>query len=153
LKLNLDKWDKRFLNIAYEVSSWSKDVGTRVGSVLVQERRIIATGFNGFPAGISDDLERYTNRELKLAYTVHAEVNAILNAAKNGAQTDGAALYVTFSPCVRCATSIIQAGIQRVVCPTVESAPERWREDFKMGQMVMEEAQILIRTFNPSDYV
>jgi len=146
----LSKWDLRFLHIAYEVSSWSKDVGTRVGSVLVQDRRIIATGFNGFPVSISDDLSRYENRELKLAYTVHAEVNAILNAAKNGAQTDNSTLYVTFSPCVRCATSVIQAGVKRVVCPTVESAPERWRKDFELGHDIMTEAGILIQTFVPS---
>jgi len=145
----MTKWDQRFLRIAYEVSSWSKDVGTRVGSVLVQDRRIIATGFNGFPIHISDDLSRYEDRELKLAYTVHAEVNAILNAAKNGAQTDNSTLYVTFSPCVRCATSVIQAGVKRVVCPTVESAPERWQKDFKLGHSIMKEAGILIQTFIP----
>ncbi len=147
---SLDKWDERFLRIAYEVSSWSKDVGTKVGSVLVQDRRIIATGFNGFPAGISDDLSRYESRELKLAYTVHAEVNALLNAARNGAQTDGSVLYVTFSPCVRCASSIIQAGVSRVVCPSIESAPDRWQKDFKLGQSVMTEANVTINTFIPS---
>ena len=56
--MTLTKWDRRFLRIAYEVSSWSKDVGTRVGSVLVCDRRIIATGYNGFPSKISDTLER-----------------------------------------------------------------------------------------------
>ena len=143
----LDKWDERFVRLAHEVATWSKDPGTKVGAVLIQERRIIATGYNGFPVGISDDFSRYENRELKLAYTVHAEVNAILNAAKNGAQTNGSALYVTFPPCVRCASSVIQAGVKRVVCPTVESAPERWRADFELGYDVMKEAKILIETF------
>ena len=148
--MSLDKWDQRFVRIAAEVSTWSKDPGTKVGAVLVQERRIIATGYNGFPHGISDDLGRYDNRETKLAYTVHAEVNAILNAAKNGSQTDGSTLYVTFSPCVRCATSVIQAGVTRVICPTVTSAPERWRGDFELGHQLMTEAGILIETFTPS---
>ena len=145
----LDKWDERFVRIAQEVSTWSKDPGTRVGAVLVQDRRIIATGYNGFPHGISDDFSRYECRETKLNYTVHAEVNAILNAAKNGSQTDGSILYVTFSPCVRCATSVVQAGVTRVVCPTVESAPERWRADFKLGQALLHEAKVLIDTFTP----
>ena len=148
--MSLDKWDQRFIRIATEVSTWSKDPGTKVGAVLVQERRIIATGYNGFPHGISDDLGRYDERPLKLAYTVHAEVNAILNAAKNGSQTDGSALYVTFAPCVRCATSVIQAGVTRVICPSVESAPERWRSDFNMGRQLMTEAGILIDPFTPT---
>lgn len=144
---SIDKWDERFFRLAHEVASWSKDVGTKVGSVLVQDRRIIATGFNGFPQGISDDLSRYENRPLKLAYTVHAEVNALLNAAKNGAQTNGSTLYVTFAPCVRCAASIIQAGVSKVVCPPIESAPERWQADFLLGKEVMEEANITIVPF------
>ena len=147
--MTLSIWDQRFLNIAKEIASWSKDVGTRVGSVLVMDRRIIATGYNGFPAGILDDPSRYENRELKLAYTVHAEVNALLNAAKNGAQTKGSTLYVTFSPCIHCSTAIIQAGVKKVVCPTVESAPERWQASFKLGQDILNEAEILIQTFDP----
>jgi len=146
------KWDERFLRIAYEVSTWSKDPGTRVGSVLVQERRIIATGYNGFPAGISDTLERYSNRDTKLAFTVHAEVNAILNAAKNGAETRMSTLYVTFPPCVRCATSIIQAGITRLVCPDLEFSPERWRSSFEEGQMLLKEAKILVEYFDPKKH-
>ncbi len=102
--MGLNKWDQRFLNVANEVADWSKDPGTCVGSVLVKDRRILATGYNGFPAGLDDSPERYANRELKLAYTVHAEVNALLNAAKNGAETKGSTLYVTFPPCVSCST-------------------------------------------------
>ena len=129
----LNKWDDRFITIAHNVATWSKDPGTKVGAVLVIDRRIIATGYNGFPHQISDSLDRYENRELKLAYTVHAEVNSILNAAKNGARTDGSTLYVTFPPCVSCSTSVIQAGITHVVCPDLTTAPQRWIESFKMG--------------------
>lgn len=146
------KWDERFLRIAYEVSTWSKDPGTRVGSVLVQDRRIIATGYNGFPQGISDNLERYSNRDTKLAFTVHAEVNAILNAAKSGAETRMSTLYVTFPPCVRCATSIIQAGITRLVCPDLEFSPERWRSSFEEGQMLLKEAELLVEYFDPEKH-
>lgn len=145
-----DKWDARFLKIAYEVSTWSKDPGTRVGAVLVQDRRVIATGYNGFPQGISDSLERYADRETKLAFTVHAEVNAILNAAKNGAETGKATLYVTFPPCVRCATSIIQAGITRLICPSLDSSPERWRSSFEDGQLLLNEAKIQVKFFDPN---
>jgi len=137
-----DKWDERFIRIAHEVATWSKDPGTRVGAVLVSEKRILATGYNGFPSGIEDNLERYLSREVKLAYTVHAEVNALLNAARNGAKTEGSTLYTTFHPCVNCAASVIQGGIAKVVCPTVESAPERWHDSFNRARDLLREAGV-----------
>jgi dCMP deaminase len=142
--MDLSRWDVRFFEVAVLVSTWSKDPGTRVGAVLVSDRRVLATGYNGFPSGIDDNPERYADREVKLAYTVHAEVNALLNAAKNGAKTEGSTLYATFHPCVNCAAAIIQGGIQRVVCPSVESAPERWRDSFGRARDLMIEAGIEI---------
>lgn len=153
LNQQFDKWDARFVKIAFEVSLWSKDPGTKVGAVLVADRRILATGYNGFPTHISDSLERYSDREVKLSLTVHAEVNAILNAAKNGATTDNSSLYVTFPPCVSCATAVIQAGITRVICPDLSSAPERWIESFTNGQNLLLEAGLLVSTYMPSYYV
>jgi len=132
------------------VASWSKDPGTTVGAVLVSDKRIIATGYNGFPQGISDRFERYEDRDLKLAYTVHAEVNAILNAAKNGAKTNGSTLYVTFPPCVSCSTSVIQAGITRVVCPDLSTAPPRWLDSFTMGNNLLLEARVTVFSYFPS---
>ena len=142
--MDLDKWDLRFFEMAVAVSSWSKDPGTRVGATLVGDKRILATGYNGFPSGIEDNPERYADREVKLAYTVHAEVNALLNAAKNGARTEGSTLYVTFHPCVNCAAAIIQGGIKRVVSPSVESAPERWQSSFSRARDLMLEAGVEI---------
>ena len=143
----LNKWDERFIRIAREVAGWSKDPGTKVGAVLVSDRRIIATGYNGFPHNISDSFERYADREIKLAYTVHAEVNAILNAAKSGATTDSSTLYVTFPPCVNCSSAVIQAGITRVVCPTLDSSPERWLDSLVKGRDLMEEAEVLVTPY------
>ncbi|MGA1495217.1 MAG: deoxycytidylate deaminase [Rhodothermales bacterium] len=140
----LSAWDSRFMEMAVLVSSWSKDPGTKVGAVLVGERNILATGYNGFPSGIDDNPARYADREVKLAYTVHAEVNALLNAAKNGAKTEGSTLYATFHPCVNCAAAIIQGGIRRVVCPSVESAPERWHDSFNRARDLMMEAGVEI---------
>lgn len=150
---DLDKWDARFVRIAYEVASWSKDPGTKVGAVLVSDRRIIATGYNGFPHGIEDTLERYQNRETKLGLTVHAEVNAILNAAKNGATTAGSTLYVTFPPCVSCSTAVIQAGVTRIVRPDISTSPERWRESFHAGKNLILEAGIKVSSFIPEPNV
>jgi dCMP deaminase len=71
-------------------------------------------------------------------------VNALLNAAKNGARTEGSTLYVTFHPCVNCAAAIIQGGIKRVVSPSVESAPKRWQSSFSRARDLMLEAGVEI---------
>lgn len=147
-----DKWDERFVRIAHEVATWSKDPGTNVGAVLVMDKRILATGYNGFPSGIEDNLERYLDREVKLAYTVHAEVNALLNAARNGARTEGSTLYTTFHPCVNCAASVIQGGISRVVCPTVESAPVRWHNSFNRARDLLVEAGVETVPYTLTDH-
>lgn len=115
--MNTDKWDKRYLQIAKQVSAWSKEKRSsrKVGAVLVRDNRIIATGFNGFPTGVTDTPERLENKELKQDLVVHAEMNALIVAGSNA---KGATLYVYGKPvCARCAASIIQAGITRVVSP------------------------------------
>lgn len=147
----LSHWDRRFLRIAEEVRLWSKDPGTKVGCVLVNERRILSTGYNGFPATISDDLERYIDRDYKLSVTVHAEANAILNAAKNGTKVEGSTLYVTFPPCSQCASAVIQAGVAKVVCPDPASAPERWRSNFIAANNLFYEAGVQVLYYAESD--
>jgi dCMP deaminase len=86
-----------------------------------------------------------------LAVTVHAEANAILNAAKNGAKTEGATAYVTFPPCSQCAAALIQAGVKKVVCPNLETAPERWRASFKLGNNMLFEAGLTVLYYSESD--
>ncbi|MBT7127172.1 MAG: CMP deaminase, partial [Candidatus Thioglobus sp.] len=77
----LDKWDKRYLGLAAEVSTWSKDPSTQVGAVTVgSKKEVLSQGFNGFPRGIDDSDERYNNRDTKYKLVVHAEMNAIYNA-------------------------------------------------------------------------
>jgi len=69
-EINAQKWNERFMSLAEEVSKWSKDPSTQVGCILVKDRRVISTGFNGLPRGISDSLDRLTNREIKYEMTV-----------------------------------------------------------------------------------
>jgi dCMP deaminase len=147
----LSKWDRRFLRLAEEVRLWSKDPGTKVGCVLVNDRRILSTGYNGFPQTISDDLDRYIDREYKLSVTVHAEANAILNAAKNGTKVEGSTLYVTFPPCSQCASAIVQAGVAQVVCPDPAQAPERWRSNFLAASDLFYEAGVKVLYYTDSD--
>lgn len=110
----VSKWDRRFLDMAAFVATWSKDPSTQVGAVIVRPDRTIASvGYNGFPRGVSDDDARYADRSLKYPMIVHAEMNAILSAKE---PLLGYAIYVTpLAPCATCAGAIIQSGIKRVV--------------------------------------
>ena len=147
----LSHWDRRFLRIAHEVSSWSRDPGTKVGCVLVLEKRILSVGFNGFPQNLSDSLELYEDRQYKLAVTVHAEANAILNAAKNGAKTQSCTAYVTFPPCSQCAAALIQAGVTMVICPNPANAPERWRASFKLANEMLYQSGVKLLYYSEAD--
>jgi len=147
----LNHWDIRFLRIAEEVRTWSKDPGTKVGCVLVQDRRMIASGYNGFPSTLSDSLDLYEDRNYKLAVTVHAEANAIMNAAKNGAKTQSCTAYVTFPPCSQCAAALIQAGVATVICPDPASAPERWRASFKLANEMLYQSGVKLFYYSEAD--
>jgi deoxycytidylate deaminase len=88
----IEKWDRRFLELAKQVSTWSKDPSTQVGAVLVNYLdQVVGMGYNGFPRGVEDSEERLNNRELKYQIVVHAEVNAVIQAGK---EADGSTLYV-----------------------------------------------------------
>ncbi len=141
------KWDIRFLELAKHISGWSKDPSTKVGCVVVgEDREIRSTGFNGFPRGISDDIERLTDRSQKYPLICHAEENAIMHAARIGISLKGSTAFVTWPPCSRCARSLIQAGIKEIVYPETKEIPERWLEDFTISNGMLLEAGIVVRT-------
>jgi len=133
------------------VQSWSKDPSTKCGCVLVKDRRILSTGYNGLPASLSDSLDRYQNREFKLATIIHAEKNAIFNAAKNGSTTEGSTAYITWPPCSQCASALIQAGVVKVVCPNPNLSPERWKANFLIANELLYEAGVTVIYFGESD--
>ena len=111
-------WDEYFMGVALLAAQRSKDPSTQVGACIIDsDRRILSTGYNGFPKGCSDD-EFPWNRdeslgETKYQYVVHAELNAILNAS--GKKLAGATVYVGLFPCNECTKAIIQSGISEVV--------------------------------------
>lgn len=107
------KWDKRYLELAREVASWSKDPSKKIGAIAVGSKgQVLSQGYNGFPRGIDDSKRRYEDRAIKYKYVVHAEMNVIYNATYNGISLDGATLYVYGLPvCSECAKGIIQTGI------------------------------------------
>lgn len=133
----MTKWHQRFIDLAQLVASWSKDPSTKVGAVLVDEKhRVLGLGYNGFPRGIADDPECLNHRPTKYALTVHAEANAILNAAPF--ELDGATIYCTHVPCTGCAKLIIQAGIKTVVVPSGSFLHTWAEEQEKAGEMLGE---------------
>jgi len=140
---NLSKWDKRYLSLAKEVSTWSKDPSTQVGAVTVgSKKEVLSQGFNGFPRNINDTDERYNDRETKYKFVVHAEMNAIYNATYSGTSLDGATLYVYGLPiCSECAKGIIQVGIKKVV---VEKSKElnNWNDSVKLSKAMFDEAGV-----------
>ncbi|WP_047381491.1 cytidine/deoxycytidylate deaminase family protein [Cetobacterium sp. ZWU0022] len=110
-------WDEYFMGVAILSAKRSKDPGTQVGACIVTpDKRIVGVGYNGFPAGCSDD-EFPWDRDgdflnSKYAYVCHAELNAILNSTKT---LKGCTIYVDLFPCNECAKSIIQSGIAEIV--------------------------------------
>lgn len=122
------KWTKRYLCLAKEISTWSKDPSRKIGAVAVSDKgQVLATGYNGFPRGVEDSVERYENKELKSKYVVHAEMNCIYNATYNGISLDGSSLYVFgLPPCSECAKGIIQVGIKEVFYSYDERVPDKW---------------------------
>ncbi len=123
----MNKWDHRFMEMAYLVATWSScfTEGRNIGAIIVKDKRVMTTGYNGAPAGIKTCIERgeCMRRKLgipsgtraELCYAIHAEQNAIIQAAKLGIAIDGATLYCTHQPCSVCAKMIVNAGIARVV--------------------------------------
>lgn len=123
----MDKWDKRFMELAHFVAGWSScyQDNRHVGAVIVKDKRILTTGYNGAGSGITScrdrgeclrrklDIPSGTRQEI--CYAVHAEQNAIIQAAKTGISVDGATLYCTHQPCVICAKMIINSGIKKVI--------------------------------------
>jgi deoxycytidylate deaminase len=91
------------------------------------------------------------DREFKLASIIHAEKNAIFNAAKNGSLTEGATAYITWPPCSQCASALIQAGVSKVVCPNPNSGPERWVTNFLLANELLYEAGVKVLYYSDSD--
>ncbi len=123
----MDKWDQRFMEMAWVIASWAScyQSNRKIGAVIVKNKRIMTTGYNGAPAGVKTCIERgeCLRRKLdipsgtrqEMCYAIHAEQNAIIQAARLGVSIEGATLYCTHQPCVICAKMIVNAGIHRVV--------------------------------------
>ena len=110
-------WDEYFMNIAKAVASRSTCSRRSVGALVVRDKRILATGYNGAPAGLRhcDHTDGGDMRDGHCARSTHAEQNAIVQAARHGTMIDGATVYCTAQPCLTCAKLLVNAGAKRVV--------------------------------------
>ena len=145
-------WDRLFMRLAYEYASKSKDPSSKIGAVIVKGNRPILFGYNGFPEGVNDNLERLCNRELKLYLTEHAERNAVDMAASLGISSKGGILYTQIMPCSGCAKAILQAN----VCELVLHKPANdyfekcftghtWKKEHEMSNLMFSEKGLKIR--------
>ena len=146
-----NKWDKRFMDLAELVATWSSCIreGRQVGAVIAKDKTVMTLGYNGAPAGVKSCAERGFCLRTKLnipsgthsetCYAVHAEQNAILQAAKEGLSIKGCTLYCTHQPCSMCARIIINAGIKEIVYKY------GYPDDFSLE--ILKEAGIKLRKF------
>lgn len=143
---DITKWDKRFLELAKHISTWSKDPSTQTGAVIVDDqRRIVSVGFNGLAQGVEDLPERLSNRDVKLKMILHSERNAILFATQ---PLKGCTIYTwPFMSCADCAAMVIQSGIKREVAPYMEH-PLRWKEEFELAAIQFKEAGVELCLLN-----
>lgn len=139
-------WDDYFMQIVEDVATRSTCRRRKVGAILVKDKRIIATGYNGGPTGLAHCLEIGCLREQlgipsgqqhELCRGVHAEQNAIIQAARYGVHTDGSVLYCTTQPCVQCTKMLLNAGVKEIV----------FREGYPDGLalQLLEESKIKVR--------
>lgn len=149
---NRPSWEQYFLELAEVVKRRSNCLRMAVGVVIVQGKHIIATGYNGTPAGVKNCMDggcerchkRHNNllqeNERKdLCICIHAEQNALLQSAYNGVSTKGGVLYSTVAPCLQCAKAIINAGIKEVIYKTDHQD--------KMGINLFNQAGVQVQQF------
>jgi len=139
-------WDEYFMRIAHVVASRSTCLRRKVGAILVKDKRILATGYNGAPKGLPhcetclrEELGVPSGQRHELCRGVHAEQNAIIQAAVFGVSTKGAVLYTTTFPCIICAKMLINAEVDEIVYDSDYEDPESVK--------ILKEAGVKMRKF------
>jgi dCMP deaminase len=150
MTMNRPTWDEYFMEIARLVASRSTCLRRQVGAVMVKDKNILATGYNGTPSGIRhcsevgclrQQLNVPSGERHELCRGLHAEQNAIIQAAKHGVNVDGAVLYCTHSPCIICSKMLINSGVKRIVCTDGYPDP--------LAKAMLDEAGLIVETMEP----
>lgn len=135
--------DVRYMRLAREFSTWSKDPSSKIGAVAISKNNqvVLSQGYNGFPRKIKDDYRLYI-KSIKYENIIHAEMNVIYNAVDNGISLAGSTVYVYGLPiCSQCTSGLIQAGVTRIVFCNVKN-DQRWNDSFKQSLEKILEANI-----------
>lgn len=148
-KIKRPSWDEYFMKVAHLVSERSTCLRRKVGAVLIKDKRILATGYNGAPCGIThcevkgclrEQLKVPSGERHELCRGIHGEQNVLVQAALHGVSTKGSTLYLTCTPCIICAKLIINAGIEEIVF--YDDYPD------KMALEFFKEARVKLRKFS-----
>jgi dCMP deaminase len=130
----------RYLQLAAHIAEWSKDTSMKVGAVITRPDNTLASvGYNGYPKGVADI--HMEHRDYKLARTIHAELNAILNANES---VKGCTIYITHPPCSHCAAAIIQAGITSVFIDngSFDGLRQHWLDSFHVSKEMFRQTSV-----------
>ncbi|MEG0071131.1 MAG: cytidine/deoxycytidylate deaminase family protein [Raoultibacter sp.] len=145
-------WDEYFMKLATEVASRTTCMRRAVGAIIVKDRRILSTGYNGVPTGIRhcnevgclrEQLGVPSGQRHEICRGLHAEQNAIIQAARYGINIEGASIYITTQPCIVCAKMIINAGITEIVYQN--PYPD------ELSQEMLAESGIVLRVYVPEE--
>jgi len=135
----------QYLKLAQQFAKiFSKDPSTQVGAILLAPNsyQILSMGFNGMPRGIKESSPKRWLRPLKYKLVEHAERNALYNACRHGAALEGSIAVITLFPCYDCARGLIQSGIRTVVTCETNERKFRWKENWTVAKLLLEEAGI-----------
>jgi len=141
------QWNKRWLLLAHQVATWSKDQ-TKVGAVIFDHNRNPrGFGYNGIPRGLDDQKYLDIEQPYKSWTFEHAERNVIYSCARNGISCDGCTLAVTHWPCCDCSRAIIQSGISHVLVDQACMDPslpffQKWQPQIQLSQQLLMQAQV-----------
>ncbi len=153
--------EEHYLSIVYSIAdNFSRDRSAHIGAIIVDPNRkvIISKGFNGFPAGVRQDIPERHERPEKYFYSGHAEATAVANAAKYGQATNGCHMYTNGTPCDKCAIMIIEAGITEVIIDLdwdtkfSELAGAEWAKSCAAAKTMFAECENPVKLIAISDY-
>ena len=142
-------WNKRYLNLAYYISKWSRDPNRKCGAVIIgKDNTEKAIGYNGLPNNVdlnNSNIKKRYEKPQKYMWVEHAERNAIYTAGRNGVSLDGCKMYVTYFPCCDCPRAIIQSGIKEVYSPKPDWRHHKWGESWKVSKQMFNECGVKIK--------
>lgn len=142
-----DKWNLRWMKLAHQIASWSKDQ-VQVGAIVFDHNRNPrGFGYNGMPRGLDDNNQSRLTRPIKHLYFEHAERNVIYACARNGISCDGCTMVITHWPCCDCTRAIIQSGISHVTVDAACMDPnqqfyQKWQDHIRESQQMLNECGI-----------